>query len=369
MRLLLILSLLAISVSSARAEEGREHVVPTEMCVDFFIVPITLAPRDGAPEDAEGRTLRLLFDTGASTSSIDPDAIERVTGRRFKPGTRLTIHEAAAGPVTWNRLAARVNELDHIGHALNRPFDGILGYDAFDDVLVTLDYPKREMRVAVGELPPPDGREVFRYRGDGRPFIRANIGDRQRDILIDSGSSGELTLKPTRSLRWDVEPKPISAAMRFDRLEMRETGRIDATVRIGPVVFDDPITDLTDGTQLVGTKLLRTMTLTFDQENRRVRMTTGVQAPVRMEPVRSLGASYHPRAAALEIVHMLDRGPAERAGLRVGDMIYAVDGVPLADLGCLFERMRNPHAERMTLAVLRAGESLDVEVALETLVP
>jgi hypothetical protein len=369
MRLLLVLSLLAIALSPARADEPGGFVVPTEMCVDFFIVPITLAPRDGAPEDAEGRTLRLLFDTGASTSSIDPDAIERVTGRRVEPGARLTIHESAAGPVTWHRLRARVHELDHIGHALNRPFDGILGYDAFDEVLVTLDYPNREMRVAVGELPRPDGREVFRYRGKDRPFLRIEVGGRTRDILIDSGSSGELTLNPTRAIRWAVAPVQISAAMRFDRLEMRETGRIDDTVTIGPVVFDDPITDLTDGTELIGTKLLRTMSLTFDQQNRRVRIVSDAAAPVRLEPVRNIGASYFPREAGLEVVHLLAGGPAERAGLRVGDMVYAVDGAPLVDLGCLFERMRDPVADRAVFSVLRDGVAIDLDIPIETLVP
>jgi len=365
-----VVCLIAIAFTPlAGAEEPRGAVVPTETCIDYFFVPITLAPRDGAPEDAEARTLRLLYDTGASTTYIDPDALERVSGRRIESGDRVTIRNVEAGPVTWTRLPARIGELDHLGHALNRAFDGILAYGAFEDVLVTLDYPNREMRVREGSLPAPDGREVFRYRGKNRPFLRIDAGGRRRNVLIDSGSSGVLSLKETRGMRWAAEPLPISASMRFDRLEMREMGRLDDEVTIGPVTFDDPVTSLTDGTQLIGARLLRTMSLTFDQKNRRVRMVSTTPGPIRLEPVRDIGAAFFPRPHGLEVVGLLEDGPADRAGLTVGDVVLTLDGAPMADLGCLRERMRDPVADSWTLGVVRGDESMEFDVAIETLVP
>lgn len=368
-RLVAVCLLALVPAPLVVAEETSDVVVPTEMCVDYFFVPMTLAPREGAPEDAEARTLRLLYDTGASTTYIDPDALERVSGRRIKVGTTVNIHEVTAGPVTWRRLPAKLDELDHLGDALNQPFDGILGFDAFEDVLVTLDYPNREMRVRTGELPAPDGREVFRYRGKQRPFLRIDAGGRTRDILIDSGSSGVLTLKETRGMKWVTEPLPISSSMRFDRLEMREMGRLDDEVTIGPVTFDDPVTSLTDGTQLIGAQLLRTMTLTFDQKNRRLRMVSTTPGPIRLDSVRDIGAAFFPRPHGLEIVRVLDDGPADRAGLAVGDVVLTLDGVPIADLGCLRERMRDPIEEFWTLGVVRGDESMEIGVDIATLVP
>ena len=41
-------------------------IVPTEMCRGYFLIPLTLAPREGYAED---RTLWLLHDTG----EVDPE--------------------------------------------------------------------------------------------------------------------------------------------------------------------------------------------------------------------------------------------------------------------------------------------------------
>lgn len=369
----LILCAVACLAMVAPAAGGSQDgaLLPTKMCGDYFFVPITLAARDGAPADAESRTLRLLFDTGASSTSIDPDALERVSGRRINAGRRVTIHRLGAGPVTWSRLRARVREMDHLGHALNRPFDGILGFDAFEDVLVTLDYPAQEMRVALGELPAPDGRRIFRYHEDSsdRPFLDLRIGGKTRRMLIDSGASGAFNLEPSDEALWAAPPIPLSASMRINRLVLNRSGRLGESVAIGPVVFEKPIARLTDDTELFGAKVMRHMSWTFDQRARRVRIEPAASSPIHMPPIRNIGAAYHPRAAGLEVVHLMPQGPAQRAGIEKGDLIIALDGTPLADLGCMREAMRDPAADAWTLGVLRDGRTLEVRVEIDTLLP
>ena len=58
-------------------------------------------------------------------------------------------------------LRAPVLRLHTLSLAVGRDVDGILGFSAFDDVLLTLDYPAEEIRVSGGRLPRPDGREIF----------------------------------------------------------------------------------------------------------------------------------------------------------------------------------------------------------------
>ena len=89
-------------------------IVPTEMCRGYFLIPLTLAPREGYAED---RTLWLLHDTGAGATYIDPDSIERVTGRRFRVGQRANIRNATAGIVSYDPIRIRIQELDHLSHA------------------------------------------------------------------------------------------------------------------------------------------------------------------------------------------------------------------------------------------------------------
>jgi len=55
------------------------------MCRDYFLIPITLAPREDRPAE---RTLWFLYDTGASEAFVDPLSIERISGMKVKTGQR-----------------------------------------------------------------------------------------------------------------------------------------------------------------------------------------------------------------------------------------------------------------------------------------
>jgi len=58
--------------------------------------------------------------------------------------------------------------------------------------------------------------------------------------------------------------------------------------------------------------------------------------------------------------------PAERAGLRVGDEILAVDGTPVEDFEALVGRVQPRPGERIELQVLRDGGTLAVPVQVES---
>jgi regulator of sigma E protease len=59
-------------------------------------------------------------------------------------------------------------------------------------------------------------------------------------------------------------------------------------------------------------------------------------------------------------------GPAESAGLRTGDLVLRVDGVPMLDANQLLERIRaidkDGHAAQLKLGVSRAGRVIDLEI-------
>lgn len=66
--------------------------LPAEMCRNYFFLPVTLAPREGYPQD---RTLWFLHDTGASDSYVDPDSVERVSSVRLEEGDRAEFFKNA----------------------------------------------------------------------------------------------------------------------------------------------------------------------------------------------------------------------------------------------------------------------------------
>lgn len=362
-RVLPVLGPLLLAIATAGATEeptGPHRQVPSEICRGYFLVPLS-------PAGDEQRALWLVLDTGAGHSSVDPDSLERFSGRRVRTGRRVNLRGVEAGPLKFKRLPARVHPMGHLSRALGREIDGILGFDTFADLLLTLDYAAGEVHVGKGRLGEPDGREIFRDRGDGRPFVEVEIDGRALDVLLDSGSTGGLVLRPGDPVSWRAPPRPVSTAVRYEKLEHRTAGRVAGRIRFGPAVLEDPIVERNDGTRLAGYRVLRHFVLTFDHRSRRIRMRRDDTGPIRTDPVRGIGVGLAPRPEGWEVLRVFPGDPGERAGLQAGDLITAVDGTPVYERGCV--GFTDPPKSTVELTLLRDGERLEREVAVEILVP
>ncbi len=84
-------------------------------------------------------------------------------------------------------------------------------------------------------------------------------------------------------------------------------------------------------------------------------------APVA--PARAAAASLE--SAGLLVAQVMPGGPADRAGLRRGDLLLALDGAPLRATATLLEALDRSHpGDRLRLDLLRAGAPLTLEVTL-----
>lgn len=350
------------AASPAQTPPG-ETVVSRETCSGLFVVPLAWAPAEGP-----SRPLWALFDTGGSNLFIDPDGLERISGRRIEAGRWVRLEDVTVAGLPFGRFRPRVRELDHLSTALGREIDVFLPFRVFADHLLTLDYPREEMRVSRGSLPEPDGVEVFSSRGpDRRPWLEVEIGTVRRKLLIDSGSSGTIAIAPSADLRWRSAPRPVRISQGMDDLEISEEGRLADSVAVGPLTFEDPIVALTEDTERFGARVLRHFVATFDQRARRVRLEAAAEGPIRLAPVRGIGALLHPREGdAWEVAQVSDGSPADRAGLRSGDRVTRIDGVPVAELGC--RELDSTLGRTLRLAIRRGGEEIEVLVEVEVLV-
>lgn len=69
---------------------------------------------------------------------------------------------------------------------------------------------------------------------------------------------------------------------------------------------------------------------------------------------------------ALRVVRPFRDSPAATAGIQSGDMISAIDGLPVGtDLDAAMARMRGPRGSTVKLAVTRVGQSLPLEFTVE----
>lgn len=78
-----------------------------------------------------------------------------------------------------------------------------------------------------------------------------------------------------------------------------------------------------------------------------------------------IGVEVEPRPdGALRVVSAIDGSPADRAGLRTGDLVVAIDGEALPDGRTASRRLRGDEGTTVLLTLLRPGEALPREVAI-----
>lgn len=78
-------------------------------------------------------------------------------------------------------------------------------------------------------------------------------------------------------------------------------------------------------------------------------------------------ATLDPWIAGAYLETVVDRGAAQRAGLRVGDVVTAIDGVPVVTAGDLIALVRShPGGERVEIEYVRDGAEKRAEVTLDS---
>lgn len=83
-----------------------------------------------------------------------------------------------------------------------------------------------------------------------------------------------------------------------------------------------------------------------------------VSTPARLTPAQ---ADRFGQRSALRVVEVVERSPAAESGLRAGDVVLAVDGVPLGDAQSLQKRLfADAIGRRMEITALRNGALVDV---------
>lgn len=354
------LLLVAAFLANTGAGHAQTGVVETTICRDYFMVQFTSTKREG------GEALSLLYDTGASFTAIDPDALARFTGDRLPAGKRVRIRNLKTGDVTVDGLRARLVELDHLSTALGQELDGILAYDAFGKLLVTLDYPADEMRVSTGALPPPDGQTRFSTKGrDKRPWLRVDFAGRERLVLIDSGANSSFSVNDIDTYPTVEPPTLARASTRFRTMEYRKAARLDGEASFGAITVDKPILAEVPGSELLGSEIMLPFAVTFDVVRKRVAFEGDPNVSIPTEPVRSTGMLSRSESDGMTVVKVLDDSPAAMAGVVPGDKIVAINGKAPRARGC---DPRNQGGPSRYDIVSEDGTRREIELRAVTLV-
>jgi hypothetical protein len=155
---------------------------------------------------------------------------------------------------------------------------GVLSPAMFPGYLVTLDYPRKEIKFRVGELPVPDNKTVFAYLARTPiPSLMVEIGGETIEAHLDSGSGAGLSL-PTKL----AERLPLQGKLIDSRKKARSVsgdfpvfeGKLKGKCSFGQFTLTDPTIAFTDVVRHanLGSRILERFTLTIDVKNRRFQL-------------------------------------------------------------------------------------------------
>lgn len=356
---LILLPVLAFTIAAGCDDPGatpdrvkvpsmtERYVLPSEMCGDYFVVQATINGAGPYP---------LLMDSGAGSTLLDPRVIEET-------GVRKMVDSLAIGEFKAFEFGIREHDMELLSAALGQRIDGILGHPVFNPLLLTYDFPARELTIEVGKL---DAADAVRLRsGMNRPYVRANVDSLAFWVLIDTGSSRGLVLDELGRFPLAVPPTLTGGRVRVNGLLRVETARLASDALLGGQVLSEPFVARSASIHLVGQQILHRFAITFDHPSGLVRFSSpdSTDGTIPAAPVRISDIVIDPLTGRIQ--HVLD----DASGFEVGDVVLSINEVPFDERTCPTPNPRPLSEDSRAFQLVRGADTLVVESKARYLMP
>ena len=338
----------------------------------------------------------LLLDTGAA-ATLRMEAAQRLglaresemqtggVGSGTVSGWRTHLRAVEIGKAHVEDIESNVLPFDDTPAVFGTArVDGYIGYEFFEKYVVKHDYEKRTVTFL--------DAKTFQYAGNGEilkvesteyvPVVEGKLDGQSAKFGIDTGARSSLIVYgpyvASHALREKYKPKfrgvtgwgvggPVwSEIARIDSVELGGA-KIDGVV----ARFSLNKTGATAGNSkagLLGPDILKRFTLICDYERKRLILEKTKSFAVK-DTYDKAGVWMIQSGAEFEVMDVLAGGPAEKAGLRVGEHVVAVDGVPSKALVLPEVRDRWKYADAGTKVRLKiAGSPKEIVLTLVELV-
>lgn len=318
---------------------------------------------------------RFGIETGSPVVVVTPSLAAKLALPQAGGDERMRAHAIArlelGGAVFEGVVAAAVD-------VAAPDIDGVLGLALFQDVLLTVDGPARQVRLERGALA-ADGPGVVAVQRLG-PFVGvpARFAGSEEVAIVDTRAMSDLLVLPDLAKELPFVSPPVEVG-RARGPSIPETAtsaaRLDGDVTfagvrvVRPILSIHPVPPPIPQRPVIGNGVLSRLAFTLDQRTERIRFTAPGPLPAP-PPIRTLGFGLRGRPGApLEAGPIAAGSAAEKAGVRQGDVVVGVAGVPAAQLDPA--RIRELLQGKGKVAVKLSRDGVEREVTLEpvTLVP
>jgi hypothetical protein len=238
-----------------------------------------------------------------------------------------------------------VIDLAQVARQLGHPLPVVLGKEAFNELVVDVDFPHRQVAFherAGFRAPKGAVRVPLRESTGGMREVRISVEGRPPiPVLFDVGNGGALSLY---SSYWDKEgllkgrrsTKTLSGAVggvRERDLAVLKTVRLaGVTLRDVPTVFDgvdDSVSSSARQLGNLGLQVLGRFRMITDYARDAMFLVPDARAVAKPFPKDRSGLRVQPHEDRLEVLMVAPGSPAAAAGWRKGEHIVAIDGQPI----------------------------------------
>ena len=234
-----------------------------------------------------------VLDTGAGGTVLGGDLVQELglpTVGEVRIGDPINPHGLAAKQVRIDRLAiggltlsdTSATAVENSGFREHLGARGVLGMPLFAELLLTIDYSGHEVRIARGDLPDPDGKEILAFRQDHSIHVPITVASVAIDADLDTGSPGAVSLPEEYMEKLPLEGKPVQVGKaRTVTAEFPVYGAtLKGAVQIGGHRLENPslrFNRLPNAN--IGGEVLGRFAITIDQKNRRIRFAEKEHGP------------------------------------------------------------------------------------------
>lgn len=342
-----------------------------------------------------GREITAFLDSGAGVTAVDATT---PAGLNFKPSIEIsgagstqkarfgfgelpTVDLGELRALHVPAVSVPIPALDAFGD--KRP-ELILGYSFFASAVIRVDYKRLEVVIArsadglFAKASEPRALPLRLLRG--KIIVDGSVEGIVAPFEVDTGNGGGLDLyKKWASARGLPGARPVATMTGRFGVGTAETSssffRI-AKASLGPIMFDDRVTHLADppGTGVVaglaGNEVLaRCDAVLFDVRQRKLWLEGACDRAV---PERRVGWRFEKKVDAAfpdrpwVVSALWPEGPAERAGVRLGDRVLEIGGKPAtADVAVLWALEQQPAGTKLPVLLSRAGAKTKERVVVE----
>jgi predicted aspartyl protease len=338
----------------------------------------------------EGQSATLLLDTGAERSCLDTRfAAQLRLGSASVERIRQPYATVTAGSIRIEDIEIDSFHLQHMellssdlsstSLAAGVPIDGILGSDVLRHFAVRIDFSSGSTQFQMNTSVPARGVVVTLQSTNNLYFVPLNIQGTPVRLLLDTGTNGSSVSSHAWSaitMHWrpqtmlnGVRSSGGSESAKFVLIPNVDIGGAtsrNVPLRVQSQTRDGLFADANfDG--LLGTDVLRQFIVTLDLANNRMYLIRNPNSHVDRYLFSTIGIQFAKNVDGdFTIMAVWNPSPAAKAGLKVGDLILAVDQLDTRQMG-LDDLSREIHGQpgtEVNLVIDSGGHKHSVAVAI-----